>query len=194
MSFYHRSDQHSTRTLTLPPFAGILGIRRVSPGAVVDSDTMIATLDDTSIIKLDFTVPETYLSALSNGMNITAHSPAYPGSNFDGTVTAISSRVDPATRTLTVRARIPNPERRLKPGMLLTVDVIKDRSQSLIIPEEAVVLEKDKKFTMVVTSANTVEKREITTGRRSPGKVEVIDGLGAGKAGCIRQSCRNPQG
>lgn len=162
------------------PFAGVLGIRQISTGAVVDSDTIIATLDDTSVIKLDFTVPEIYLGALYIGMDITAHSPAYPGRNFEGMVSAISSRVDPATRTLTIRARIPNPERRLKPGMLLTVDLVKDRSQLLIISKEAVVLEKDKKYTLAVTSENTVEKREIVTGRRSTGKVEVVSGIDAG--------------
>lgn len=93
-------------------------------------------------------------------MNVTAQSPAYPDRNFNGTVTAISSRVDPDTRTLTIRAQIPNPDRLLKPGMLLTVDLVKDRSQSLIIPEEAVILEKDKKFALVVTVENTVEKKE----------------------------------
>jgi membrane fusion protein (multidrug efflux system) len=109
-----------------------------------------------------------------------AKSPAYPDRNFNGTVTAISSRVDPDTRTLTIRAQIPNPDRLLKPGMLLTVDLIKERSQSLIIPEEAVILEKEKKFVLVVTAQNTVDKKEIVTGRRSPGKVEVISGLNAG--------------
>jgi membrane fusion protein (multidrug efflux system) len=163
------------------PFAGVLGIRRVSAGAVVDSDTVITTLDDTTTIKLDFTVPEAYLGVLKNGMNITAHSPAYPDRPFRGTVTVISSRVDPETRTLTIRARIPNPERLLKPGMLLTVDLIKDRSQSLVMPEEAVILEKDKKFALLVTPENTVAKKEIVTGRRSPGRVEVLNGLSAGE-------------
>ncbi len=121
---------------------------------------MITTLDDTTVIKLDFTIPETYLDVLRNGMNVTAQSPAYPDRNFNGTVTAISSRVDPNTRTLMIRAQIPNPDRLLKPGMLLTVDLVKDRSQSLIIPEEAVILEKDKKFALVVTVENTVEKKE----------------------------------
>ena len=65
--------------------------------------------------------------------------------------------------------------------MLLTVDLIKARSQSLIIPEEAVILDKDKKFVLVVTTENRVEKTEIVTGRRSPGKVEVISGLNAGQ-------------
>ena len=162
------------------PFSGILGTRQISNGAVVDSDTVITTLDDTTVIKLDFTVPEAYLGVLRNGMNVAAQSPAYPDRNFNGTVTAISSRVDPDTRTLMIRAQIPNPDRLLKPGMLLTVDLVKDRSQSLIIPEEAVILEKDKKFALVVTAENTVEKKEIVTGRRSPGKVEVLSGLNAG--------------
>ena len=162
------------------PFSGILGSRQISNGAVVDSDTVITTLDDTTVIKLDFTVPETYLGVLRNGMDVTAHSPAYPDRNFNGTVTAISSRVDPDTRSVTIRAQIPNPDRLLKPGMLLTVDLVKNRSQSLIIPEEAVILEKDKKFALVVSAENTVEKKEIVTGRRSPGKVEVISGLNPG--------------
>ena len=168
------------------PFPGILGIRQISNGAVVDSDTVITTLDDTTVIKLDFTVPETYLGALQIGMNVAAQSPAYPDGKFKGMVTAISSRVDPNTRTLTVRAKIPNPDQLLKPGMLLTVKLIKDRSQALIIPEEAAILDKDKKFVLVVNADNIVEKREIVTGRRSPGKVEVISGLSAGQQVIIK--------
>jgi membrane fusion protein (multidrug efflux system) len=163
------------------PFSGILGTRQISNGAVVNSDTVVTTLDDITIIKLDFTIPETYLGVVKNGMDVAAQSPAYPERNFRGTVSAISSRVDPETRTLTVRAQIPNPEKLLKPGMLLTVDLVKDRSKSLIIPEEAVILDKNLKFVLVVTSENKVEKLEIVTGRRSPGKVEVISGLNAGQ-------------
>ena len=168
------------------PFAGILGTRQISNGAVVNSDTVITTLDDTTVIKLDFTVPETYLGILRNGMDITAQSPAYPERNFNGNVTAISSRVDPETRTLTIRAQIPNPDRLLKPGMLMTVGLIKDRSQSLIIPEEAVIQEKDRKYALVVTAKSKVAKIEIVTGRRSPGKVEVISGLKAGQRVIVR--------
>ena len=168
------------------PFAGILGIRQISNGAVVDSDTVITTLDDTTIIKLDFTIPETYLGVLQNGMNVAAQSPAYPDRQFNGTVTAISSRVDPETRTLTVRAKVPNPDGLLKPGMLLTVNLVKDRSQALIIPEEAVLLDKNKKFALLVTADNTVEKKEIVTGRRSPGIVEVTSGLNAGQQVIIK--------
>jgi membrane fusion protein (multidrug efflux system) len=168
------------------PFSGILGIRQISNGAVVDSDTVITTLDDTTIIKLDFTIPETYLGLLKNGMNVSARSPAYPKTSFGGTVSAISSRVDPETRTVTVRAQVPNADGLLKPGMLLTVDLVKNRSQTLIIPEEAVISDKDRKFALVVTTENSVEKKEIVTGRRSPGKVEVISGLSAGQQVIIK--------
>jgi membrane fusion protein (multidrug efflux system) len=163
------------------PFSGTLGIRQISTGAVVDTDTVITTLDDTTTIKLDFTVPEAYLGVMKNGMTVSARSLAYPDRNFDGLVTAISSRVDPETRTLTIRAKVPNPDRLLRPGMLLTVDPVKNRSQSLIIPEEAVIQEKDRKFALLVTPDNTVEKKEIVTGRRNPGKLEVISGLNAGQ-------------
>jgi len=168
------------------PFAGVLGTRRISKGAVVGSETVITTLDDTTLIKLDFTVPETYLGVLRTAMDIAAQSPAYPDRIFKGKVAAISSRVDPETRSLTVRAHIPNPDRLLKPGMLLTVELIKDRTRSLVIPEEAVILERDKKFALVVTAQNTVAKLEIVTGRRSPGKVEVISGLNAGQRVIIK--------
>jgi len=163
------------------PFSGVLGLRQISLGAVVDSDTVITTLDDTATIKLDFTVPETYLGALKTATEISAVSSAYPGRRFDGTVTVLSSRVDPDTRTLTVRAGIPNPDRLLKPGMLLTVTLVKNRSESVIVPEEAVIMEKNKKFALVVTAEKTVQKKEIVTGRRSPGKVEVTSGLSPGQ-------------
>jgi len=159
------------------PFSGVLGTRQISAGAVVDSDSVITTLDDITTIKLDFTVPEIHLGALKIGMQISAYSLAYPDRKFDGEVTAISSRVDPETRALMIRARIPNSDHLLKPGMLLRVDIVTNRTRSLVIPEEAVIQEKDKKFALLVSSENTVVKKEIATGRRIPGKVEVINGL-----------------
>jgi membrane fusion protein (multidrug efflux system) len=168
-----RLDDYSIRA----PFSGILGTRQISPGAVVDTESEITTLDDVSIIKLDFTIPEKYLGVTKIGMNVLAHSQAYPDRKFEGVVTAINSRVDPETRTLMIRAQIPNSEYLLKPGMLLVVDLIKNRSQSIIIPEEAVIQDKNRKFVFLVTPENTVSKKEINSGRRIPGKVEVVSGL-----------------
>lgn len=159
------------------PFSGILGIRRISPGAVVDSDMELTTLDDISTVKIDFTLPENVLGILKTGMTVTADSAAFPGVGFKGTVTAISTRVDPETRSVTVRATLPNPDLRLKPGMLLTVALVKEENQVLVVPEEAVIQEKDRKFAFVVMPDNNVEKKEIITARRKPGVVEIVSGL-----------------
>jgi membrane fusion protein (multidrug efflux system) len=112
------------------PFAGQVGIRRVSPGALVSPGAEIVTLDDLRLIKLDFSVPETFLSLLRQGLDIEAQSIAYPDKLFRGKVTAIGSRVDPVTRTVIVRAELPNAVGLLRPGMLMTVDLIKNQTRS----------------------------------------------------------------
>lgn len=163
------------------PFAGVLGIRQISPGAVVDSDTVITTLDDISTVKLDFTIPETFLGVLAKGMPITARSQAYPDELFQGEVTVISSRVDPETRSVTVRAVIANPDLQLRPGMLLAVDLVKERFRSLMVPEEAVIINQDRKHVLVVGAGDSVVKKEVTTNRRRAGAVEIVSGLEAGE-------------
>ncbi|MCK5425906.1 MAG: efflux RND transporter periplasmic adaptor subunit, partial [Emcibacter sp.] len=100
------------------PFDGQLGLRLVSLGSLVTPGTVIATLDDLSVIKLDFTVPEGFLATLKTGQTIKAKSDAYPKKIFEGLVTNIGSRIDPVSRAVTVRAIIPNDDRKLRPGML----------------------------------------------------------------------------
>ncbi len=166
------------------PFAGVLGLRAVSPGMLVRPGDTIATLDDINIIKLDFSIPETYLAALGLGLEVTAASAAYPNQKFTGTITAIDTRVNPDTRAVKVRAEIPNQALLLKPGMLLTTTVIKDRRMSKTIPEEAIVPIKDQLFVYVVAENGrgaTVARREIEIGSRRPGFVEVVRGLEVGE-------------
>ena len=105
------------------PFSGWVSLRNISVGAIVSQGTEIATISDVSTIKLDFTVPETLLTALREGQPIEARSEAYPGAVFRGVVDTIDPVIDPNTRAVTARARLPNPDRRLRPGMLLTVGV-----------------------------------------------------------------------
>ena len=100
--------QLSDRVITAP-FDGVLGLRQVSPGSLVTPGTPIATLDDISVIKLDFSVPERYLAVLSRGQDVAAHSETYPDRDFAGKVASVDSRVDPVTRSVTVRAEVPNP-------------------------------------------------------------------------------------
>ncbi len=161
------------------PFAGTLGLRRVSLGDLVGPETVITTLDDTRSIRLEFTVPEGFLGELARGLVIEAASVAYPGRRFSGTVSSIDSRIDPTTRAVTVIATIPNPERLLKPGMFLTVDLERSRRQVLMVPEESLSPRGGKQYVFLVHDGR-VEEREVQLGSRSPGLVEIRAGLVAG--------------
>lgn len=163
------------------PFAGRLGLRRISPGSLVGPDTIITTLDDTDVIKLDFDVPETMLARLAPGLAVSARSAAWQDDTFTGDVVSVDTRVDPVSRTVTVRALLPNPDGKLRPGMFLTVTLLKDDVRALTVPEQAVVPEQSRQFVLVTGTDDVVEKRQIRTGRRRPGEVEVLEGLTAGE-------------
>lgn len=162
------------------PFSGRVGLRRVSPGSFVNSSTIITTLDDVSTIKLDFSVPEVFLTAVSEGMPIIAHSLVYPERLFNGTVASIDTRLDPLSRAVQIRAVIANDDDALKPGMFMTVDLQRDRGEVLLAPEQAIVPEGTNQFVFVVNNS-VVEKRSVILGRRIPGKVVIAEGLVAGE-------------
>jgi membrane fusion protein (multidrug efflux system) len=165
------------------PFAGVLGLRNVSPGALVTPETVITTLDDVAALRLDFTVPSTLLERLRTGEEVKAVSPAFGGREFSGTVTGIDSRVNPVDRSVTVRARIDNADRLLKPGMLLTVDLHHDTRNALLVPEEALVHYQRDHFVLVVDRAdgNRLERRKVGLGTRIPGSAEIVSGLEEGE-------------
>lgn len=162
------------------PFAGVLGFRQVSQGALVSPGTVIATLDDITTIKLDFPIPESYLGAIKVGQAVLARSPAYPEREFEGAVAAIESRVDPVTRAVTVRADLPNADTALRPGMLLTVRLFRPERQALVIPEIALVQVGNEAFVYRVAEAATVKQAKVQVGARRRGEVEITDGLAAG--------------
>jgi membrane fusion protein (multidrug efflux system) len=162
------------------PFTGHVGLRRVSLGSLISPGTVITTLDDTRTIKVDFSVPDVYVGQVREGQKIAARTTAYTGRSFRGEVVSIDSRIDPSTRSVTVRGHVPNLDAALKPGMFLTVELAKERRDALLVPEEALVPEQAKQFVYVVT-AGKVAKREIQIGVREPGRVEVTQGLAAGE-------------
>ncbi len=166
--------------LITAPFSGIVGTRRISVGALVSPGTVVTTLDDISKVKLDFAVPETFLASLKAGLPVEASSAAYPGVTFKGEVVAVDSRVDPTTRAINVRADIPNDDLRLRPGMLMVVDMIKDQRQSLVVAESSLFPDNDKQYVFVVGPESTVRRVEVQIGSRKPGVVEVIGGLAEG--------------
>ncbi len=162
------------------PFSGVLGFRRVSPGALVTPGSVITTLDDISTIKLDFTVPESYLGQLAAGQTIRATSASFPEQIFEGKVSAIGSRVDPLTRAVPVRAEVPNPDARLHPGMLLSVRLLQAPRETLVVPEIAVVQVGTQAHVFRIDENDVVHQVTVVLGARRRGEVEVQSGLTAG--------------
>lgn len=165
------------------PFAGVLGLRDLSVGALVQPGDLITTLDDDSVMKLEFQIPGTYLEAVRPGLEVVATARAFPGQRFEGSVKSVNSRIDPATRSIRVRAILPNPDRLLIPGMLMQVVLLNNPRDTLVIPEEALVPLGTRQFVYTVDSTNghKAMKREIRIGSRRPGEVEVLEGLQAGE-------------
>jgi len=163
-------------TVIRASFSGRTGFRQVSVGSLVNPGTAITTLDDIRVIKLDFTVPETYLFVLRRGLPVSASATGLPDRKFVGQVTNIESRVDPVTRSITVRAELPNPDRILRQGMFMTVSLQGDVAPTLLVPEEAVVPERGRTYVFVVANG-VVQRREVRTGKRRPGDVEIVEGI-----------------
>ncbi len=159
------------------PFSGQLGIRNVSVGSLVSPSQSITTLDDTSPIKVDFNVPELFFASLKVGQEVAARSGAYPGEEFRGTIQSIDSRVDPLTRSILVRAKIPNDDKRLRPGMLLRVNLLRSIDTAMILPEKTIVPIDDRAYVYVIDAENKAQQVPVTLGRRKPGIVEIIDGV-----------------
>jgi membrane fusion protein (multidrug efflux system) len=158
------------------PFTGRVGLRNVSLGGLVSPGGVITTLDDLSVVKLDFSVPEIFLSTLKAGLPIEAQSSAYPNATFKGRVDSIDTRVDPTTRSIVVRALMDNRDSRLRPGMFMTLQLVRSEGKALMLPESAVVPENSSHFVFVVEQGRA-SKREVKMGRRRPGEVEILDGV-----------------
>jgi len=163
------------------PFSGIAGLRNVSPGIIVTAGTPLVEISDISTIKLDFTIPEAYLSQVDVGQQVQARVSAFNNQLFTGRITAIDPQVDPVTRSASVRALIDNPDLKLKPGMLMTVGIIREQRDALAVPELAVVGEGREKYVYTVNEdGRTVSRTRVLTGERQPGYVEVTAGLQPG--------------
>ncbi|RCV89871.1 efflux RND transporter periplasmic adaptor subunit [Billgrantia montanilacus] len=165
------------------PFDGRVGFRNISVGSLVTPGTQLVTLDKTDVMKLDFNVPEVFLAILEPGLPLTAHSAAFPDAVFEGEVASVGSRVDPVSRSVSVRAELANPELRLRPGMLMEVVVQRSPRQAVVAPESVLVPSGDRQYVMVIDEAdgNRLERRRVTVGERRTGQVEILEGLAEGE-------------
>jgi membrane fusion protein (multidrug efflux system) len=162
------------------PFEGVVGLRQVSPGAYVKAGQDIARLEGIGTLKLDFRLPEVYLGRVRSGQQVETRTDAFPGETFRGAIYAIEPAVDEATRTVLVRARVPNPGARLKPGLFARVTLVLERRQNaLIVPEQAIVPRGRETYVFRIAEGKAVQTR-VELGLRRPGEVEIRSGLAAG--------------
>lgn len=163
-------------TVIRAPFAGRTGFRRVSLGGLVTPGVVITTLDDTSVIKLEFTVPQTFLKDIVPGLPVEARVEGLDDRRFEGRITTLGSRVDPVSRSIAVRAELPNPDGALRPGLFMSVRLQAAAVPTLMIPEEALVPEQGRTYVFVVEDGRA-ERREVRVGGREKGSVAILAGI-----------------
>jgi len=169
------------KTRIVAPFDGEIGARLVSVGTFLRAGQPIAELVNIDEIRVTFSAPEKYLSSLHQGAAVTVTTPAFPGAEASGKIVVIEPRVEEATRSARVVARVHNPERKLRPGMSANVTaVLSDRPNALTIPNEAVFGSGEQTFVFVVKPDSTVARVPLTLGTRFADVVEVVKGLEPG--------------
>lgn len=180
---YNATESRLKDLILLAPFSGVVGLRETSVGALVSPGDQITTLNDDSVMKLDFTVPAIYLRSLALDLPIVAKSRDLDGREFHGKVLSIDNRIDEVTRSIKVRAILDNKNHELKQGMLMLVDLKAGARDALVISESALVPLGSNNFVFAIKNTDgktTVERRQIQIGERLAGAVEVIKGVDAG--------------
>ena len=194
---YRQIESRLQDRLIVAPFSGVVGLRNISIGALVEPGDMITTLDDDSVMKLDFTVPAIHLETLKEGLEIEATASAFGDRTFTGKISSISSRIDENTRSIMARAVLDNPGKLLKPGMLMTVVLLKNPRKALVIAEEALLPAGRSNSVLVIDNSidsPTTQKRKVTIGKREVGQVEILQGLKEGEFVVVHGALRTRPG
>jgi membrane fusion protein (multidrug efflux system) len=159
------------------PFSGVIGLRKVSVGDYVTAGQDLVNLENISPIKVDFSIPERYLSALSTGLAVVVNADAFSDRSFEGEVYAIDPKIDPEARSIHVRALVDNADRLLRPGLFVRVKLqLSRRENAIIVPEEAIVPRGQDRFVFTVVDG-TARMTKVTLGQRRYGEVEIVSGL-----------------
>ena len=164
------------------PFDARAGLRNVSPGAFVTSDSAIVNLEQIDPIKVDFRVPELFLPTVVQGQRITVGIDAFPGQSFAGEVKALNPLIDASGRAIVVRAEVGNEEGKLRPGLFARVHLqLAERENALFVPEQAVQPQGERAFVFKVVDPGdgkaVARLTPVTLGNRRQGEVEVREGL-----------------
>lgn len=169
------------RTRIRAPFDAVVGIRNVSVGDYVDAGDDLVNLEDIATLKVDFRLPELYLSRLQPGQLLEVTSDAIPGERFDARVAAIDPLVDAQARSIVMRAALPNETLRLRPGMFARVRLIlRQREDVAMVPEEALVPAPGNVQFVYKVVDGRAQRVEVATGARYGTRVEIAEGVAPG--------------
>ena len=168
------------KTRIRAPFAGYVGIRRISPGDYVQTGQDLVNLEDLHTLKIDFKVPETFLTRLSIGQRVEIVTDADPTHPFSGDIYVLDPRVDSSSRAVRVRARVPNVGGTLRPGLFANVNLtLGEHANAMLVPEESVIPQRDKNFVYRVQD-HMARWTEVVLGMRQGGRVQILEGLHEG--------------
>ncbi len=167
------------KTNIIAPFSGVAGLREISLGSYVNPGTEIVRLVNLSILKIEFSVPEKYTSTLRSGQTIRVNNSS-ADEEYEGKIYAIEPKIDLETRTITARARIQNPNGRLKPGAFVTINILLDTYENALqIPSIALIQELEGKKVFVYQNGKA-QAKQVKTGLRTEDKIQITEGLSLG--------------
>ncbi len=174
------AEAQLAKTRIRAPFAGVLGLRNVSVGAVVGESTQLVTLEDVSQMKVDLRLPERFLGQLARGQSIQVEVDAFPGRSFEAVLDALDAQVDADGRALLARGRLANPEGVLRSGMFAKARIVlRDKPQAIVVPEAAIQPVGGETFVYRVVQ-DKATRVPVRIGQRREGQVEILDGLAVG--------------
>jgi membrane fusion protein (multidrug efflux system) len=175
-------------TIIRAPFSGYIGLKEFSIGAFIDPRTELLTIVDVDPITVDYRVPATYLRSISQGQEVKVTIDSYPDQLFKATIGAVDPRIDPLANSVQVRAYIPNPDGKLKPGLFARVNmVVGSNDNALLLPESSVLTGAEESFVYQVRDVKIKDKetkialkRPVVTGMSESGVIEILKGLSEG--------------
>jgi len=174
------AEARLAKTRIRAPFAGVVGLRPVSPGDYITAGQALAPLEQLSVLKADFRLSEAALPAIKVGQALNLEVDAYPGQAFPGRVYAIDPRLAEESRSIGVRASVPNDQGLLRPGLFARVRlVIAERNGAVLVPEQSVVPQANQLFVYVIEDGKAA-LRPVELGLRQSGRVEVVSGVKPG--------------
>lgn len=165
----------------LAPFSGFLGEHRITEGMLLDSGSLITTLDDLSQMSVDFSLAERHLSLLQPGLPLIATTQAWADQAFQGQLQSIGTRIDPSTRNLSLTGHLANPQQQLRPGMLVSLELKTRHREALIVPARSLTFSGQEKAVFVINPQGVAQRRIVEVGATQADWVEILSGLEPGE-------------